>query len=105
MHVLFFSIASLVLAMSPPALPRTAPHAIDCAGFSQPCTGTVCVHQTTQYACGPELNTCDNDTQRYTGGDFVCCTDRTPCFVCFENNKSSQVYSYVGTAGSCVANN
>ena len=82
----------------------TAPQAIDCADFSQPCTGTVCIHQTATYSCGDSEVTCDNDTQTYTGGNVVCCTYRFTCTTCTSRGRTWSPSAYVAFDAGCVAN-
>jgi len=80
--------------------------AIDC-GFGQPCTGTACITNTTTHYCDgdPSLAVeCEADSQQYSGGDQICCTDRSICDFCVYRGKSVTYYNYTGSNGSCTPN-
>lgn len=86
-------------------LHKTSDLAIDCSSFGQPCTGTVCVTQTRTVYCDGEEVTCQNDTQQYTGGDVICCTDKTTCVSCYVRGRWSTFYEYSGgESHTCVPN-
>ncbi len=83
---------------------------IDCSGNNtQPCTGTQCVSQQTDIYCAETHTTytCENDAQNYTGGPWVCCTGKNPCFDCPYNGRTIHYYGYYGvtqTPPNCVYN-
>jgi len=88
---------------------RTVPKplvAIDC-GASQPCTGTTCITSTTTHYCDGEPDNpvqCEWDSQQYSGGDQICCTDRTICDSCVYRGHMTSFLSYTGRAGACFPN-
>jgi hypothetical protein len=96
------------LAGDPPPL-RTAPKpllAIDC-GYGQPCTGTTCVTAATIHYCDGDTGSpvqCESDSQQYSGGDQICCTDRTICDSCVYRGHMTTFQSYTGRSGACTPN-
>lgn len=80
--------------------------AIDC-GFGQPCTGTTCVSNTTIHYCDGDPGTaveCDADSQQYSGGNQICCTNRTTCDRCVVRGRSITYQNYTGRSGNCTPN-
>lgn len=100
--------AAVALSLSAQTGPRTLkpqPNLpIDCASYSQPCTGTVCILQQTEYTCNGEVHTCQNDTQVWMGGDRICCTGKNLCFECEVNGRTYRYYSYNSNSSGCVPN-
>jgi hypothetical protein len=80
--------------------------AIDC-GFGQPCTGTTCITNTTTHYCDTDPNSpveCEADSQQYSGGDQISCTDRTICDRCVVRGRNVSYLSYTGGSGACTPN-
>jgi hypothetical protein len=106
-------IAALLAALAVNLAGGTAPvrtpkplMAIDC-GFGQPCTGTTCITNTTTHYCDTDPNTaveCEADSQQYSGGDQICCTQKSICDRCVVHGKSVPYYNYTGGSGNCTPN-
>lgn len=80
--------------------------AIDC-GYEQPCTGTVCVAGTSVHYCDSDPGTpveCEYDSQQYSGGDQICCTQKTLCDSCVYRGHNINYYDYRGESGACTPN-
>lgn len=108
--VLASLLVSLAVSLAGGTAPiRSAPKpllAIDC-GSSQPCTGTACVRGTNIHYCDgdPEAPVvCEWDSQQYSGGDQICCTDRMVCDSCVYRGHMTQFLSYTGRSGECFPN-
>lgn len=104
----FLALVGVNLAGGTPPLHNAPkpPLAIDC-GFGQPCTGTTCVTNTTTHYCDDDTSLaieCEADTQQYSGGDQICCTDRTICDRCVYRARFVTYYNYTGGSGSCTPN-
>jgi len=103
---LFATLAIILPGGTAPPLTPKPLMAIDC-GFGQPCTGTTCVTNTTTHYCDTDPESpveCEADSQQYSGGDQICCTDRTICDRCVVRGRNFTYYSYTGGSGACTPN-
>jgi hypothetical protein len=82
---------------------------IDC-NSNQVCTGTICVSQTKTVLCDDGTGnvtevTCNNDTQEQSGGNAICCSDKTTCVTCYLRKRWTAIPEYTGTTSrSCTPN-
>jgi hypothetical protein len=77
---------------------------IDC-NSNPVCTGTSCTHSQVTYYCGSDQYECDNDSQNYSGGNQICCTNKTVCFTCTNaHGNQYSIYNYSGMGGACFPN-